>query len=266
MKKKFFIRLAVLLLIVFSVTAFAGDMTSKEYLDIITRKVDANRIEVFFDSYGFQSAIRSEQNLGALEKQSSPIGSISNTFGFAAKSNEAKFFTIGTLFSETLAYFRSNDMSEAAKRLEIIQNELINLSAPGSLYNYVSRISSLMKRQDYSKEVVGELLSMLQPFLEDYSKTQGEDKLTLFRAGSWLTDMSLTASAGDKELLRQTGKLDYFRKEMKKWLEIAENHYGVKPILYTNVDFYNRNLFGARGQPPCGISQAILEEWSLFDS
>jgi hypothetical protein len=26
----------------------------------------------------------------------------------------------------------------------------------------------------------------------------------------------LTASAGDKELLRQTGKLDYFRKEMKK--------------------------------------------------
>ena len=32
------------------------------------------------------------------------------------------------------------------------------------------------------------------------------------------------------------------RKEMKKWLEIVENHYGVKPIIYTNVDFYNRNL------------------------
>jgi len=32
------------------------------------------------------------------------------------------------------------------------------------------------------------------------------------------------------------------RKEMRKWLEIVENHYGVKPIIYTNVDFYERNL------------------------
>lgn len=32
------------------------------------------------------------------------------------------------------------------------------------------------------------------------------------------------------------------KKELKKWLEIVENHYGVKPIIYTNVDFYNRNL------------------------
>ncbi|HEV7780243.1 MAG TPA: glycoside hydrolase family 25 protein [Chitinophagaceae bacterium] len=32
------------------------------------------------------------------------------------------------------------------------------------------------------------------------------------------------------------------KKEMKIWLEIVENHYHVKPIIYTNVDFYNRNL------------------------
>lgn len=35
---------------------------------------------------------------------------------------------------------------------------------------------------------------------------------------------------------------DQLRKEVKKWLEITENHYRVKPIIYTNVDFYNRNL------------------------
>ncbi|MEI2739177.1 MAG: glycoside hydrolase family 25 protein [Chitinophagaceae bacterium] len=35
---------------------------------------------------------------------------------------------------------------------------------------------------------------------------------------------------------------EQLRKEIKKWLEIVENHYGVKPIIYTNVDFYNRNL------------------------
>jgi lysozyme len=30
--------------------------------------------------------------------------------------------------------------------------------------------------------------------------------------------------------------------EVKKWLDIAENYYNVKPIIYTNVDFYNKNL------------------------
>lgn len=32
------------------------------------------------------------------------------------------------------------------------------------------------------------------------------------------------------------------KKETKEWLETAENYYGVKPIIYTNVDFYNRYL------------------------
>jgi lysozyme len=32
------------------------------------------------------------------------------------------------------------------------------------------------------------------------------------------------------------------KKEMKKWLDIVENHYGVTPVIYTNVDFYKRNL------------------------
>ncbi len=32
------------------------------------------------------------------------------------------------------------------------------------------------------------------------------------------------------------------KREIKKWLEIVENHYQVKPIIYTNIDFYKRNL------------------------
>ncbi|HUR65548.1 MAG TPA: GH25 family lysozyme, partial [Chitinophagaceae bacterium] len=32
------------------------------------------------------------------------------------------------------------------------------------------------------------------------------------------------------------------RKEAKRWLEVAEAYYHVKPIIYTNVDFYNRHL------------------------
>ena len=32
------------------------------------------------------------------------------------------------------------------------------------------------------------------------------------------------------------------KKELKEWLDIIENHYKVKPVIYTNVDFYKKNL------------------------
>ena len=32
------------------------------------------------------------------------------------------------------------------------------------------------------------------------------------------------------------------KRELKKWLDIVENHYKVKPIIYTNVDFYTKKL------------------------
>ncbi len=32
------------------------------------------------------------------------------------------------------------------------------------------------------------------------------------------------------------------KKEVKEWLDVAENYYKVKPIIYTNIDFYKRNL------------------------
>jgi len=32
------------------------------------------------------------------------------------------------------------------------------------------------------------------------------------------------------------------KKELKEWLDIVENHYGIKPIIYTGVDFYSRHL------------------------
>jgi len=44
------------------------------------------------------------------------------------------------------------------------------------------------------------------------------------------------------------------RKEIKKWLEIAENHYQVKPIIYTNVDFYNKNLGSEFDEYPLWIA------------
>ncbi len=32
------------------------------------------------------------------------------------------------------------------------------------------------------------------------------------------------------------------RKEVQKWLDVVEAYYKVKPLIYTNVDFYQQNL------------------------
>jgi hypothetical protein len=174
--------------------------------------------DVIFDSSTFQSGIRSGKSLGTLAKEQSIVGEKATAFGFAAKSEEAKFFLIGSLYSEVLAYLRSGDSQLAADRLKAIEKNFIELNVPSSLYNYLSRTRNLLETKRYSPEVVGEFLSLFQPFFEDYARGmgKGEDNLTLFRAGSWLMDMSLAAAGGDKNILKQSGKLDYFIKEMTR--------------------------------------------------
>jgi len=35
---------------------------------------------------------------------------------------------------------------------------------------------------------------------------------------------------------------ELIKKELKTWLEIVENYYHIKPIIYTNIDFYKQNM------------------------
>ncbi len=45
----------------------------------------------------------------------------------------------------------------------------------------------------------------------------------------------------DIEQLNGTSATE-LKKEAREWLEVVENYYQVKPIIYTNIDFYNRYL------------------------
>lgn len=44
------------------------------------------------------------------------------------------------------------------------------------------------------------------------------------------------------------------RKEAREWLDIVEQHYGVRPVIYTNVDFYNRHLGSAFDDYPLWVA------------
>ena len=44
------------------------------------------------------------------------------------------------------------------------------------------------------------------------------------------------------------------QREAKEWLNIVEEYYGVKPVIYTNVDFYNRYLGEAFDDYPLWVA------------
>lgn len=57
----------------------------------------------------------------------------------------------------------------------------------------------------------------------------------------------------DVEQLNGTSTLQ-LRNELKKWLNIVESHFGVKPIIYTNVDFYHKYLGSEFDQYPLWVA------------
>jgi hypothetical protein len=170
----------------------------------------------FFNSDMFQSGIRSPLNIGGLAKQNSPIDDKGSSFGFAAKSDEARFFLIGASYSEALAYLGGGKPDLASQRLQYIEEELINMGAPSSLYTLISKTHNMLETGQYPTPYVRTVLSFFQPFFEEFAQSKSGDKLILFRAGSFLSDIGLAAAAGNKELLKQSTNLTYFSTEMKR--------------------------------------------------
>ncbi|MES2881217.1 MAG: glycoside hydrolase family 25 protein [Bacteroidota bacterium] len=61
------------------------------------------------------------------------------------------------------------------------------------------------------------------------------------------------------------------RKEIKEWLEVAEQHYGVRPIIYTYVVFYEKYLQGYFDDYPLWVAHylqpnqpRIQRSWSFW--
>lgn len=61
------------------------------------------------------------------------------------------------------------------------------------------------------------------------------------------------------------------RKELKTYLDILEEHYGIKPIIYTNAAYYMRNLQGHFDDYPLWVAHylqphqpRITREWSFW--
>ncbi len=179
-------------------------------------KVDPATAQPVFDSTGFQSRIAAPKGFGGLANDLSLYGKGGQAMGFAAKSEEAKTFLIGSFYSECIAYVHAGKGDLALDRLKAIENEFIAMGVPTSVYNFISKIENAIATKKYDKAVLLDFFALFQPVYEDYLKSKGQDRLILFQAGSWLMDMGLAAAAQDTTLLKQPRTLTYFIAEMKR--------------------------------------------------
>jgi hypothetical protein len=178
--------------------------------------IDLSESIQHFDSYSFQRSIISDKNISNLADQASFLDEQSTSFGFGGKSLQARFFLIGTLYSEAMANLQGDDPKSAEDKLDIIRTEFISLNAPPALYNYVNQVINFLKTGKYNPEIVMEFMAMFQPLLHDYAMENGNEKGLMFQAGLWFVNAGLAAAAGDETMLGTSAKFKYFLTEFQR--------------------------------------------------
>lgn len=59
--------------------------------------------------------------------------------------------------------------------------------------------------------------------------------------------------------------INNLKKEAKRWLDVVEEYYNMRPIIYTNVDFYNRNLGADFDKYPLWVAHYYQPEQPRID-
>jgi hypothetical protein len=169
-----------------------------------------------FDAETFQANIQSTAPLGALVSVHSHIGEQAVTYGFAAKPEAAKGFTIGVLYAEALAYARSGDLDGAVLRLTALEKELQQVQGANVFNTYRRQLHLLLVSRQYAPDTVEVFLALFEPLFTEHIIRVDPERLVLFRAGVWLTSVSLAAAAGDQVALRQGEAAQYLHREMTR--------------------------------------------------
>jgi len=163
----------------------------------------------------FQARIHSATDLGTLVTAHAVADEPAVAFGFAATSERARFFLLGTQYAEALAYVDSGHFDTAAQRLAAMHQELSDMQGRSALSSYLSVMQHLLQNRQYTEEVLREFLALFEVLYTEDVKSVGAESLMLFRAGAWMENMKLAAAAGDKDTLRQVTTVQYFRREMQ---------------------------------------------------
>ncbi|HSX82783.1 MAG TPA: hypothetical protein VLQ80_30010 [Candidatus Saccharimonadia bacterium] len=211
--------LAVMLLLSLSVNVRMGLQTFGQRTPASQRSAgpvpDPLGRERLLQAYTFQAGIHSATNLGTLVTAHAVADEPAVAFGFAATSERARLFRLGTRYAEALAYVHSSNLDAAAQRLAAMHEELVDAQGPSALSYYINEMQQVLQSQQYTAEVLEKFLALFEALYTEDARSVDTESLTLFRAGAWTENMKLAAAAGDKDALRQATTAQYFRREMQ---------------------------------------------------
>ena len=119
---------------------------------------------------------------------------------------------LGNLYTSNEMYSQGLRIDQ---RLAAIDTALRRGPVPPALATYVRHLRQLVTRESGAVSVVRDQLALVQPLCEAYARSHGREALTMFRLGTWLVNMRLSAAAGDAAVLRQPHKVRYFLRELR---------------------------------------------------
>jgi hypothetical protein len=145
--------------------------------------------------------------LGTFVAASPPAREPTPVVGFMPQAVRPIYFRIGTLYAEALAALHGGAREAAEQRLDLLRQDLASVQAPSVLSQYLHEMQTLLQSQRYAEPIVATFLALFEPLYEDaYASPTDVESLILFRAGTWLENISLAAAAGDQTALRQGGE------------------------------------------------------------
>jgi hypothetical protein len=157
-------------------------------------------------TYRFQVEMPRAKELGTLVAAHSTLREPPAAVGFTPQAARTTFFHMGTRYAEALAALQSGAVDIAAPRLDGLVRALATVQAPRLLAQYLREMQTLLQSQRYTGEELARFLALFEPLYEDaYVRTTTGEGWLLFRAGTWVENLSLAAAVGDPVALRQGG-------------------------------------------------------------
>jgi len=138
--------------------------------------------------------------------------------GFTPQASRTAFVRMGFLYADALAALHGGAVEAAAPRLEALTQAVTQVQAPPALPQYLRAVQTWVQQRSYDDAVLAQFLALFEPLYEGaYTAADQAEKVTLFRAGTWLENLALAAAVGDRAALRQGGvMLEEVRRDLAR--------------------------------------------------
>lgn len=174
---------------------------------------------LFYSPTQFQSSIDSEKSIASLAQTVAPVSQSTTGFGFANQHTILNTFSLGSMFSETIAYTASEEHALLNTHLQLLKTALTRGSI--SAENAVESINNIQDTLaadagDIDMPSIGLKLAELFDSYAMQVKERNHGHFVLLYAGAWSFDYSLAVLAKDFQRVKQKDRIEYFKSELHK--------------------------------------------------